>query len=54
MTTTSELHPPGFCFLCKEAVKEVHLDELTVGVLETSAVRLQLLCYTCKTVSLNY
>lgn len=54
MMMTSEIHRLGFCFLSKETVKEMHRDGLTVGILETSAVRFQLLCYTCKTVSLNY
>lgn len=54
MMMISEIHHLGFCFLYKETVKEMHLDGLTVGILETSAVRFQLLCYTCKTVSLNY
>lgn len=54
MMMISEIHHLGFCFLYKETVKEMHLDGLTVGILDTSAVRFQLLCYTCKTVSLNY
>lgn len=32
----------------------MHLGGLTIGILETSAVRFQLLCCTCQTVSLNY
>lgn len=64
MMMISEIHHLGFCVLYIYIKKKnsgrnaylylcVHPGGLTTGVLETSAVRVQLMCSTCKTVCFN-